>query len=305
MMIFDGYVFAKEKERQTALRVANRISSQKKPICIASLMFQEDAGSQLYTNLKREAAQRVGIEYRVFSYSLTAPVSIVIDQLHVLNQDVTVTGIIIQKPTRSRWQEITQQEKSLFTGWWRGLVTEIAQHKDVDGLHPKTLEAIQQQQWQQQGRVFPATAQAALEIIDYALHSLPKRTHPLRAIILGKSDILGQPLYFELKNQGWLVEMLGTEELRARQASGQNLTDADVIVSATGRPGIITGDLIQENAILIDIGEPKPDINLASVSSKAAFITPVPGGVGPVTIQCLLENAVRLSEQAPTENGNR
>lgn len=294
MKIFDGVTVASQKEQALTQQVA-ALSAQGVQLKVAAIVFAEDAGSQLYTRLKQEAAERVGISYQPFVFSITDPVAKVSETVQVLNDDKTVTGIIIQKPTKKVWaqQQSPTVEVSQYTDWWRSLTTQIAPHKDVDGLHPSTLAAIEAGTWQEQGRVLPATCQAVLDIMT----RLPDELQSLQAkvLIIGKSDLLGTPLYGVLKEQGRAVELLTKKDLAARQADGRLLLDAKVIVSATGVLGLITGELISEGVALIDVGEPRPDIDRASVGDKPSFITPVPGGVGPMTVSCLLENALKLA----------
>jgi methylenetetrahydrofolate dehydrogenase (NADP+)/methenyltetrahydrofolate cyclohydrolase len=178
-----------------------------------------------------------------------------------------------------------------FTAWWTALVSRIAEEKDVDGLHPKTLVAVERGTWREEGRVLPATAKAVLSILD-AQQYLKSQKY----VVLGKSDILGKPLSFELRNLGFEVEILGRKELSARVEAGVALRDANVVISATGQMHVVTGEMIRDGVVLVDVGEPRPDIQRASVEGKAAFLTPVPGGVGPVTVISLLENAVVLHD---------
>ncbi|MBD3279845.1 MAG: hypothetical protein GF390_04020, partial [Candidatus Pacebacteria bacterium] len=104
------------------------------------------------------------------------------------------------------------------------------------------------------------------------------------------------PLFYELKNQGHEAELLGRQALHHRVAQNQGLKDGQVVVTATGVAGLVTGELISSGTIVIDAGEPQPDVDFASVRPKASFITPVPGGVGPVTVSCLLENSLDLCD---------
>lgn len=286
MIIFDGNAFAHTKE----LEIAAKVRAKKLRLKIAAILFTEDKGSQLYTRLKKAAAERVGMEYVVENFSMKDDLVTVKKKLAELNSDESITGIIIQKPAKTVWQSVTGGSAEEFQTWWGTIVMNIDEHKDVDGLHPSTLMHIKAGDWQEAGCVMPATAKAVLLILEEA-HA-PKG----KIIILGKSDILGQPLFYELKNRGEDVEMIGSKELQTRITDGVALTDASVIISATGRPNLITGDLIKKGVVLIDVGEPKPDIDRVSIQEKAAFLTPVPGGVGPVTIVSLLENALEMWE---------
>lgn len=295
MIIFDGYALAQKREEQVKLRV-QQLTQKGVKLKIAAVLFTEDQGSQLYTGLKREAAERVGIDYQVHEFSLSDNAEQVVKVVKKLNLDTAVTGIIIQKPWRQTWQTAKRVEgepkdiQQAFASWWRFLTSSIDIKKDVDGLHPQTLESIKGGTWQKKGRVLPATAKAVLEILKESGLSLKNK----KIIILGKSDIVGQPLFYELKNQGLNVEMIGSKEFASRVKKDQGLLDADVVVSATGREKLIVGSMVKDGVVVIDVGEPRPDVDFATVSQKTSFITPVPGGVGPMTVVCLLENCLNL-----------
>ena len=144
----------------------------------------------------------------------------------------------------------------------------------------------------------PATCQAVVEILQTAetaqYQPVAINSQKDKVLIIGKSDLLGIPLYDLLKGQGRDVELLTRKELQSRTESGKNLFDGTTIVSATGVAGLVTGELISGGVVLVDVGEPRADIDAKSVAEKADFLTPVPGGVGPMTVVCLLENAVKL-----------
>lgn len=304
MIIFDGYAFAQEKEAALAQRLAElapQISAEY-PLTIAAVLFTEDKGSQIYTSLKQQAAERLGMKYQVHTFSINDSIESVIERINLLNQDPTITGIIIQKPWKKTWElamEVSPDEEpeertvlNTFSIWWRTVVRAIDERKDVDGLHPSTLEAIHNNTWKAEGKVLPATVRAVLSILEVAGYLKSQKY-----IVLGKSDILGMPLAYELQNRGFDLEILGRKELRQRQESGKALKDADVVITATGMHHLVQGELLKKDVVLVDVGEPKPDVDRGSVTEVAKFLTPVPGGVGPVTVISLLENAVELFTQ--------
>jgi methylenetetrahydrofolate dehydrogenase (NADP+)/methenyltetrahydrofolate cyclohydrolase len=299
MQIFDGTATALTKEQALIPRV-NALRAQGVELCIGSLVYAEDAGSVLYTRLKQEAAQRVGIEYKITTISLKEATSHAITAIQKYNQDPTITGIIIQKPWRSLWQDMTlvageaSDVRQAFDTWWQYQTSQIEPTKDVDGLHPQTLASIKANTWRQEGRVMPATAQAVWEILELS-GRLVQDPKP-RIAVIGKSDIVGKPLAYECQNHGFETVLLGSAELRQRVESGKGLLDFDIVVSATGVQHLITGVMIKAGSVVIDVGEPRPDVNLSTLDGIASFVTPVPGGVGPMTVACLLENAVRLRE---------
>ncbi len=295
MYIFDGTALALKKEEQLAADVATLLAQGGVRPTIAAILFREDTGSQLYTRLKREAAARVGINYVVREFSLTDPIETVIAAISQLNSDQEITGIIVQKPWRKVW--LRSNEKGDYASWWQAIMSSVDLAKDVDGLHPETLAAIKAGTWEKRGLVLPATCQAVLFALDTARSVLGSPAEAGKTIIIGRSDLLGLPLHAVLQGRGQTVELIGVKELQERSASGQFLLDASRIVSATGQKHLVTGDMVSEGVALIDVGEPQPDIDRDSVATKASFLTPVPGGIGPLTVSFLLENAMILASK--------
>ena len=281
-IIFDGRSAAAGKELDLGFTVTE-LEDQHITVTIAAILFTEDLGSQIYSEHKKQTAERVGISYQLHPFSIMTNVTEVSETIEQLNQDSSVTGIIIQKPTRKTWMAhqtaVPADPKTAYDTWWQSLYKQVDPAKDVDGLHPSTLAAIESDTWQEQGRVLPATVEGVLMALN----------HP--------ANLVGQPLAQLLKNQGRVVELLGKAALQERQESGKKLLDADVIVTATGKRDLVTGDMVKEGAVVIDVGEPRADVEWESVLQKAAFLTPVPGGIGPLTIVCLLENALKLARQ--------
>lgn len=297
MQIFDGIANASGREQQLQTSVSQWVASGQQPPVITAILFREDTGSQLYTRLKSEAARRVGIEYRVYDFSLCDNVALVKQTIEQLNADDEVTGIIVQKPWRKLWQQVRRPAHEAYDEWWHAVMAAVTPAKDVDGLHPQTLSAIKDGSWQAKGCVLPATCRAVLQALEEAKSSL-QRADLGKVVIIGKSDLLGIPLSYVLQQQGSEVELIGSKELAARMESGQKLTDAGIVVSATGQKHVVTGEMIADGVVLVDVGEPRPDIDRASVADKAAFLTPVPGGIGPLTVTFLLENAMILAAQS-------
>jgi methylenetetrahydrofolate dehydrogenase (NADP+) / methenyltetrahydrofolate cyclohydrolase len=307
MIVFNGDQLALEKEQDLKKEVA-ALRDQGIKLKIAAILFKEDAGSQLYTQLKSEVAKRVGIDYEVHTFSMTEGTDGVEKKIKQLNQDETVTGIIIQKPWRNTWVKVkgisqdkgTKAVRKAFNSWWEFLTSQIDLTKDVDGLHPNTMDAIKVNSWQQEKKVLPATAQAVMTILNQAFAQLnidSTQQSQLNILMLGRSDIVGQPVFYELKNLGFQVRMLTRDDVDQRLASKKKFFDADVIISATGARHLVDGRMVKEGVIMIDVGEPRPDLDFESMQNKAAFITPVPGGVGPMTVVSLLKNCVTIAAQ--------
>ncbi len=303
-IIFDGNATAQARE-QELLVLSAQLRAQGIQSKIAAILFREDKGSVLYTGLKRDAAARLGIQYEVYEFSLTASPDEAVSQILKLNEDKLVTGIIVQKPWQKTWilnqkQLASENHAEAFAQWWQQLVGAVAPSKDVDGLTPSTLELIAKNEWQAAGRVLPATCQAVISIIDaYSnLFSLQKTAERGSApvAIIGRSDLLGTPLFWVLKHRGCDVKLLGKKEFKQGIEQKKFLHGFGTIISATGVSKLITGELLDDGVCVVDVGEPKGDVDFESVKTKAKFITPVPGGVGPMTVSCLMENCLKLCQ---------
>ena len=277
-----------------ALRLESLQTAIKKVGCqpqILSFYVQEDPGSVLYTSKKSTKAKDVGIDFIGYSFSFgDNPIKI----KTFINEQIALyprAGVMVQKPTRKHYQEFFDQHHlpvSLsFTQWWSHLLACIPPERDLDGLTPETQERLA---LGQPVVCLPATVKAVLSAVSQFDLSTKK------ILIIGISDLLGRPLTAYWRSQGLDVTLVGQRGLARLLTQNGHLRNYDVIVSATGQPGIITGDLITDGVILVDVGEPKGDIEQESVKGKAAFLTPVPGGIGPMTIVCLLENALTLCQ---------
>ena len=315
-LIFNGIARAAQKEALLSQSVTALKEKDIQPK-IAAIVYAEDPDSVLYSRLKKEAAERVGIAYDVYHFSLKERTELVVEKILQLNVDPMVTGIIIQKPSRKIWEATTlvdgepRSVRQAFQTWWHYQTSQLALEKDVDGLHPETLTAIGANVWLERKMVLPATAKAVVEILVSSYHALHeskpfdqqesqdwridglKLWQGKRALVIGKSDILGLPLAYVLQDAGVKTKLVGRRELQELLTETPEL-DFDLIISATGQTLLVNGGMIKKGAVVVDVGEPRPDVDLASVAERAAVITPVPGGVGPLTVISLLENAVSL-----------
>lgn len=325
-MIFNGEQLAKQK----ALKLKTKVAAYREQGIypkIAAIFFHEDAASALYTSLKKATAENLGIAYQAKAFSFTTPVVEIQKYLESLNTDPSITGIIIQKPWTKKWLEAVPNGD--FKIWWSSLVSNIATkkshdvNKDVDGLSPDTLSSIKRGTWMQEQMVLPATARAVLSILkDYRANVDPDFSYLTeKVLIIGQSDLLGRPLFWHMQNlmqkgatvpqnfgeacqlsvleaqassKKCEVKLVGKQGLKELIEQKKSLSDFRVIISATGQKNLINGDLIASHSILIDVGEPQGDIDLSSCLNKADFITPVPNGVGPMTVISLMANALDL-----------
>lgn len=258
--IFDGKAFARKKELELVERV-KRLGSVPK---LVSIVVGDNPASHLYVNLKGQAARRIGISFEKFEFRNPKSETIkeIIKLINDLNNDESVTGIMVQMPL-----------PPTFKGYSFKVVGAIAAEKDVDGLAGE-------------GRFLPATVKAILDILGEMKVDVVGR----KVVVVGRSMIVGKPLAEELVRKGarMTVAHSQTPDL------GAVTRNAEILVSATGRPGLITADMVKPGAVVIDVGEPKGDVD-EGVREVASWVTPVPGGVGPVTVACLLENVVECS----------
>ncbi len=293
--IFNGQKQARKKLDAIKLKFNQRSDSTSK-IKIKALVFDQDRVSWLYTSKKRQAASYIGIDYQAQGLDI----NITIKQIKIIidrwNQDDKVIGIIIQKPSKKIWNKtFSNKDRIVFTQWWHQIYQMVDVNKDVDGLTPKVQKAIADNSYKQKGFVLPATCKAVLEIMSRAQIDLNNSTR--KFVIVGRSELLGKPLYWYLNNKNQKVELIGKKEFEKRKQSKKFLLDADVIVSATGKNQLITKEMIKQGAIIIDAGEPHPEFDYNSLLGHVSFITPVPGGVGPMTVSCLMENCWLLIKQ--------
>lgn len=287
-IIFDGTAKANARE-QSLVKIVDQLHLHGQTVKIASLFFNEDPGSVLYTRLKSAAAHRVGMQFDGYPLPLySTPVAAIVSRIRALADDERVTGIIVQKPTKLVWR---RRHAAAFNEWWKEITSAVPPDKDIDAISPKRLSHIRAGAW----TLLPATVNAALIALESALGLPLTRYRPaapmlggLSVAVIGCSDIIGQPLAEVLTH-------LGAHVIHCRQKIVvAHVRAARVIVSAIGQPNTITGDMIQDGAIIIDVGSPRGDVEFSSAVRQASFITPVPGGIGPLTVISLLENAVQL-----------
>lgn len=255
--IFDGRGFARKKELELAERVKQLGSVPK----LVSIVVGDNPASHLYVNLKGQAAKRVGIEFQKFEIRNSKHETI-IKLIKELNKNKSVTGIMVQLPL-----------PPILQGQTLKMVGAINAKKDVDGLTGK-------------GRFLPATVKAIFEILEaekVAVIGAP-------VVVVGRSTVVGRPLAAELVRRGAQVTVAHSQT----GDLGAVTRKAEILISATGKPGLITADMVKPGAVVIDVGEPKGDVD-KGVREVASWVTPVPGGVGPVTVACLLENVVECS----------
>lgn len=276
--IIDGKAIA----QQIRLELKHRLEERRKNDLItpglAVILVGEDVASQIYVRNKRDACRDVGINSIAYDLPNSTTEIELLTLIRELNADPKVHGILIQLPL----------PPTINTAH---IIESIDAKKDVDGFHPTNLGLLAQ------GRPFlrPCTPYGVMRLLQYEKIQLKG----LNAVIVGTSNIVGKPMALELLNAGCTITLChsATRDLQ------HHIRQADILVSAIGKAGVIQSSWIKPKAIVIDIGITRSpsgklhgDIEFSTAKEIAGYITPVPGGVGPMTVAMLLENTLFATE---------
>lgn len=260
-MKFDGRALAREIEGEVALKVAQLMKIPR----IVSLLVGNDPASELYTKLKSEAAERVGIDYLVVRVE---SVERLVEELREVAEQDAVTGIMVQLPIPGISKIETEE-----------ILKIIPIHKDVDGMS-----------WRESG-VVPATVVAVLSVLGKIGGGWEKK----RIVVVGARGAVGTPLVAQLVARGCKV----TEVEWDTQNPEELIRQGEIVVSCVGKAGTITAEMVMDGAIVIDVGINKTQGKAVGdmtqeVYQKASISLEVPGGVGPVTVACLMRSGYEL-----------
>ncbi|MBY0419617.1 MAG: bifunctional methylenetetrahydrofolate dehydrogenase/methenyltetrahydrofolate cyclohydrolase FolD [Pararheinheimera sp.] len=277
--MIDGKAVAQSTRQQVALRVQQRLAAEKRAPGLAVVLVGMDAASQVYVGSKRKACEEVGFES--FSYDLPSGTTQqeLFDLIDTLNADNKVDGILVQLPLPAGLDASAILER-------------INPLKDVDGFHPYNIGRLAQR--------MPALRPCTPKGIIKLLQSTGIQIRGMDAVVVGASNIVGRPMALELLLAGCTTTVCHkfTKQLE------QHVRRADLVVVAVGKPEFIPGDWIKPGALVIDVGINRlesgklvGDVEFDKAKEHARFITPVPGGVGPMTVACLIENTLEACEQ--------
>ena len=246
---------------------------------LAVILVGEDPASQVYIRNKKRTADEVGISTRDFLFPQGCPQGELLETIAGINRDRAVHGILLQLPLPKGMDEDQA-------------VAAILPEKDVDGLHPVNLGNL----LGGKPGAIPCTPAGCIEILDH--YGIP--IEGAEAVVVGRSRLVGKPLAQLLLARNATVTMCHT---RTRDLAA-HCRRADILCVAAGKPGVITGDMVREGVVVIDVGVNRlptgrlaGDVQFDSVSVKARAITPVPGGVGPMTIAMLMRNTHRAAQR--------
>ena len=242
---------------------------------LATVLVGDDPASEIYIRLKHKAAHEVGIEPIDHRLPSTTAEDELVELVEELNENDEVDGILVQTPLPEQIDEAR-------------VMRAIDPMKDVDGLHPFSAGQL----YLGHQTLVPATPLGVMHLLDE--YRIPIAGQ--KAVVVGRSTLVGKPVALLLLQANATVTICHsrTEDL-ARQT-----LDADILVAAVGLPGVITADMVKQGATVVDVGITRTDAGVrgdveAGVADVAGFLTPVPGGVGPMTIAALLGNAVRAA----------
>ncbi len=276
--ILDGKALAARITEELKPRAEKLVQSGRKP-GLAVILVGEDPASQVYVRNKIRACERVGIESLEFRLPASTSQDELLAKISQLNADDAVDGILVQLPLPAH----ISSEK---------VIDAISPQKDVDGFHVASAGALLT------GKTgfLPCTPYGVMKLIESADYDLAGK----HAVVVGRSNIVGKPQAILLLQKNATVTITHS---RTRDLAS-HLRQADVVVAAVGRAKMITGDMIKPGALVIDVGMNRDengklcgDVDFESASIKAGWITPVPGGVGPMTIAMLMTNTIEACER--------
>ncbi len=273
MILIDGKKEAALLREDLKKEVSELKTKYNKVPALTVILIGDMTPSQIYVRNKEKSANEVGLKSNVIKYPNTVQESIVLKKIKELNKDETVSGILVQLPLP---KHIDKQK----------VIETIDPSKDVDGFHPMNVGNLS------------SGYESSVPCTPLGCYLLIKKVEPnlngKKAVVIGRSNLNGKPMTQLLLKENCTVTITHskTKDLRAE------CLNADIIIAAVGIPELVKGDWVKKSAIVIDVGINKTDkgivgdVDFDEVSKNAKALTPVPGGVGPMTIACLLKNTI-------------
>ncbi|MBW9258979.1 MAG: bifunctional methylenetetrahydrofolate dehydrogenase/methenyltetrahydrofolate cyclohydrolase FolD [Candidatus Thiodiazotropha sp. (ex. Lucinisca nassula)] len=276
--ILDGKAIAAELRAKIKAGVEHRVAAGERRPGLAVVLVGENPASQVYVRNKRKSCEEVGFQSQSFDLPGDTSQSDLLKVIDQLNQDDTIDGILVQLPLPQQIDEESVIERILPT-------------KDVDGFHPYNVGRLALRM----PILRPCTPRGIMTMLQYTGQNL----EGLDAVIIGQSNIVGRPMALELLAARCTITVCHS---RTKDLA-EKARNADILVAAVGRPEFVPGDWVKEGAIVIDVGINRTDegklvgdVAFEAARERASWITPVPGGVGPMTIATLLENTLQAAE---------
>jgi methylenetetrahydrofolate dehydrogenase (NADP+) / methenyltetrahydrofolate cyclohydrolase len=273
--IIDGRAIAAGHRERIAGEVAKMRAAGLRPPGLAVVLVGDNPASEVYVRNKRRACEEVGIDSHSYDLPANTPQTDLLALIDRLNRDRAIDGILVQLPLPPQIDAET-------------VVESIDPSKDVDGFHPYNMGRLAVRL----PRLRPCTPWGVIQLLRAVNEPFKGRT----ACVIGASNIVGRPMALELLLAGATTVVCH----RFTRDSRALAREADVVIAAAGKPGLVKGDWVKPGATVIDVGINRledgslcGDVDFDAVSQHAAWITPVPGGVGPMTVAMLLDNTLR------------
>ncbi len=275
-IIIDGKVLAANLKASLKIEVdALRHQTGQSPR-IVSIIIGDDPGSQSYALSQQRAAEALGIHYELQKFNANTPMNDVLELIEQLNSFTHVHGIILNKPLPAQID-------------FNACINAINSEKDIEGMGVSNLGCL----FLGKSKILPCTPASAMAL----LRSLGKDLKGKEAVVVGRSEIVGKPISLLLLEEHITTTICHSATSQAGKLD-EHLKRADIVIAAIGKPAFVKGEWIKPGAIVIDVGINQVDghivgdVDFESVAKVAGYITPVPGGVGPVTAVMLMQNAV-------------
>ena len=285
--ILDGKTLALEIRKEIATEVAMLKEQRGILPCLAAILVGDDPASHVYVHNKEIACEKAGIQSRLFRMPATTTTSELLQVLEQLNNDPKIHGILVQLPLP---QQIRERE----------VLDAVAPAKDVDAFSPENVGLISQGR----PRYLPCTPHGVMQLLGRCQID----TAGKEVVVVGRSDIVGKPLVsMFLQKMGPMGPANANATVTCCHSHSKNLADitrrADILVVAIGKPHFVTVDMVRPGAVVIDVGINRlgdkivGDVDFEAVAQIASAITPVPGGIGPLTIAMLLRNTLAAASE--------
>ena len=262
-------------------RVKNEVSALKEKgitTGLAVIIVGEDPASKVYVNNKKKACEALGIISEEYALPENTTQEELLALIDTLNKKESINGILCQLPLPKHLNEEI-------------VINAISAEKDVDAFHPVNVGKIMQGNYD----FVPCTPAGIMEMLAYEGIEIAGKT----CVVIGRSNIVGKPMSMLLLHKNGTVTICHSKTQNLKEVC----KSADILVAAVGRPNFVTADMVKENAVVIDVGINRVDgklvgdVNFDEVSKKASYITPVPGGVGPMTIAMLMQNTLTAAKK--------
>ena len=288
-MIIDGKATAELIKQEIIREVAEMKREGKKTPHLAAVLVGNDGASETYVSNKIKTCKEVGFQSSLLRFDESITESFLLDQINELNENEEMDGFIVQLPLPKHInvQKITEA---------------ISPVKDVDGFHPVNIGRMTQQQ----PAYIPATPKGILQLIEH----YKIKTAGKHAVVIGRSNIVGTPVSILLSRNTYPGNCTVTTMHSYTKNSKEILLQADIIIAALGKPGYVKANVVKQGAVVIDVGITRVestktkngykllgDVDYDNVAPRCSYITPVPGGVGPMTIIGLLQNTLLAAKK--------